>query len=169
MVQNYIKARLTNMSKIYLLIITVLTVSCSSTKTTFSTDNNPSNLIADELLNEQEESWLSLGIISHDEGDYEQAKEYYNRILDRKPNSAAALYEIAYSSMEDNSLKEGIEYLERGEKIKSDFQHLFYHMHGITLDKLGKPNEAIKAFQRGIEVNPNFHLLHYFLLVIHLF
>ena len=150
------------MKKLLYLILIPILISCGSSKYAVE---QPDQLTEDQTLNSQEEGWLKLGIISHDEGDYEQAKEYYQRILKQKPNSASALYEISYSSMESNNLEEALTYLKRGERIDSENLFLFYHMHGITLDRLGKPFEAIKAFKKGIEVNPEFHLLHYSLAI----
>lgn len=150
------------MKKLLFIVLIPLIISCGSSKYAIE---EPSELVEDQALNSQEEGWLQLGIISHDEQDYDQAKEYYKRILKQKPNSASALYEISYSSMESNNLEEALVYLKKGEKIDSENLHLFYHMHGITLDMLGKPKQAIKAFQKGIEVNPNFHLLHYSLAI----
>ena len=143
------------MKKLLFIVLIPLLISCGSSKYSIE---QPSELIEDQPLNAQEEGWLQLGIIS-------QAKEYYKRILQQKPNSASALYEISYSSMESNNLEEALVYLKKGEKIDSENLYLFYHMHGITLDMLGKPKEAIKAFKKGIEVNPNFHLLHYSLAI----
>jgi tetratricopeptide (TPR) repeat protein len=138
-------------------------LSCSSTKNISQVEE--SKLIPNQELNSQEEGWLKLGIISHDEKDYAQAKEYYQRILDRKPNSSEALYEISYSSMEQNELDEALNYIKVGEKIDSDSRFLFYHMKGISLDRMGKSEEAVEAFKNGLEINPDFHLLHYSLAI----
>ncbi|MBO6573679.1 MAG: hypothetical protein JJ958_14675 [Balneola sp.] len=150
------------MKKLLYLILIPILISCGSSKYAIE---QPGELIEDQPLSSQEEGWLKLGIISHDEGDYKQAKEYYKRILKQKPYSASALYEISYSSMESKNLEEALVYLKQGERIDSESLYLFYHMHGITLDQMGKPYEAIKAFKKGIEVNPEFHLLHYSLAI----
>ena len=150
----------------YLLFIPffLLLLSCISSKNA-SKEVGESEIVSDQELNSQQEGWLKLGIISHDEGDYDKAKEYYQRILKQKPNSSQALYEISYSTVEQNNLKEALSYIRRGEKIESETRFLFYHMEGISLDKMGKPEEAIEAFKKGIEVNPSFHLLHYSLAI----
>ena len=96
------------MKKLLYLILIPILISCGSSKYAIE---QPGELIEDQPLNSQEEGWLKLGIISHDEGDYKQAKEYYKRILKQKPYSASALYEISYSSMESNNLEEALMYL----------------------------------------------------------
>ncbi len=147
---------------LYLLFIIPVIYSCSSSDKVIRPQEN---LVEDQPLDKQEEGWLRLGIISHDDGDYEQAKEYYKRILEQKPNSASALYEITYASMESNDLDDALGYIKRGQRIDSESLFLFYHMQGIILDRMGKPNKAIEAFKAGIEVNPDFHLLHYSLAI----
>lgn len=125
----------------------------------------PVQLQSDQALNEAEEILIQKGIQEHDAGNYEEAKRYYLQILEQKPYSAITLHELALTLNEYGKLDESLIYSKTGQQVDSQFRPYFYHFQGISLDYLGKTEQAIKAFQEGIKINNEIHYLHYSLAI----
>ncbi|HCD51294.1 MAG TPA: hypothetical protein DEQ34_02520, partial [Balneolaceae bacterium] len=82
-----------------------------------------------------------------------------------KPHSSMALHELTLTYNTVGNYEKSIEYAQIGQKVDSESRYLFYHMQGIALDYLGKPEEAIKAFKEGIQINDTSYFLHYSLAI----
>ncbi len=103
------------------------------------------------------------GIVLHDKGDYEGAIRKYDEVLAQDADHFDANYEKAYSL---NMLKKYDQCIDICKKLEKKYtgdpmMNNVYVTWGNALDHSGKPKDALKVYQKGIERFPSFHLLHY--------
>ncbi len=98
-------------------------------------------------------SYEGLGIISLNEGKYNEAIDYFNNILEINPRHLYANYHLAktYEVM-GNYDKAEDEYL-LSLKV-SDFNHKAHHALGGLYSRKGDYTKAIKHYERAIGLNP---------------
>lgn len=101
------------------------------------------------------------GIKLHDSGQYKEAIAEYKKALRVDPKSALVHYEIASSYFSMKNYKKAIEHADEVIDQKGDFVDMAYIVKGSALDLLGKPQDAIKAYKKGIRENPDVYMLHY--------
>lgn len=104
---------------------------------------------------------IKKGIEYHENGQYEKAIDVYKEALDIEPNSTVIHCEIAYSYMQAKEYKKAIKHCDK--VIKKDEEHVMqaYITKGSCLDYLGKTDESIKLFKKGIKKFGDHYLLHY--------
>src|SRR5690606_20545433 len=103
------------------------------------------------------------GIVLHDKGDYEGAIRKYDEVLAQDADHFDANYEKAFSL---NMLKKYDQCIDLCKKLEKKYSgdpmlNNVYVTWGNALDHSGKPREALKVYEKGIENFPRFHLLHY--------
>lgn len=101
------------------------------------------------------------GVQFHDKGDYKAAIDQYKMALKLDKKSSLANYEIASSYF---SLKEYEKAIEHANVIianKKQYVDNAYILKGSALDLSGKPQDAIKTYEKGIKAYPNNCLLQY--------
>ena len=109
----------------------------------------------------RQDSLISLGTKLHDEGKYDEAIEVYQNVLKENPSNTVALCEISYSCYAKQDYDDAIRFAQEGTKYNSDQLPLFYLSIGNALNLQGKSEEAIETYKYGIQLAPEFHLLHY--------
>jgi tetratricopeptide (TPR) repeat protein len=104
---------------------------------------------------------VKTGIALHDEGKYEQAIKTYEQALAIEANSALVNYEISLSYMSLKDYENALKYSSK--VIDLDKEHLLaaYIVKGSSLDYLGRTEESIKLFEKGIKRFGDHHLLYY--------
>lgn len=107
------------------------------------------------------EEYVRTGIEQHDAGEYEQAIASYKKALELDSKSLLAHYEIAmtylYAQQYDLCLKHADVVL----KQKGEHQMSAYVTKGNCLDAMGKADEAIKTYKKGIKKTGGGYLLFY--------
>lgn len=103
------------------------------------------------------------GVALHDKGDFEGAIAKYDKALDLDEGNADALYEKSFSLLSLKKYDACISICE--ELIQGDTEpqtlKLVYTTYGNALDGAGKPEEAIEAYDEGLEKFPTYYHLHY--------
>lgn len=114
-------------------------------------------LTAKEYINE--------GVALHDSGKYNEAIESYEKALVVEKDNQDAIYEIALSNVSLKNYQEAIKHADILIKLKKDFVGKGYHLKGMSLDYLGKSQEAVDAFKKGIKASPDYTTLYYSLAI----
>jgi hypothetical protein len=111
------------------------------------------------------DSLTQAGIGLHDKGQYADAVSLYAKALEIEPNSATVHYEMAMTCMYAKEYEKAVIHAQKvidlGDKVAAGA----YDIKGNSLDYLGKTDEAIKTFEKGIRQFPDYHLLYYNLAV----
>jgi tetratricopeptide (TPR) repeat protein len=110
---------------------------------------------------ESESAKITAGTDLHDQGKYQDAIKLYEEVLVTNPDNTWALYEIAYSCFQAGQSQKSLEYALRGTAYKSEMLGQFYIIVGNSLDAMGKPDEAIKVYEKAIGYIPNDNMLFY--------
>lgn len=109
----------------------------------------------------QIEALVAKGVQHHDVGDYEQAIATYKQALAIDPASALVNYELSYSYFAKGDYEQAIHFADVVLKQKQDFLMEAYVNKGSSLNMLGRSNEAIKVYKKGIKKTGGHYLLHY--------
>jgi len=107
------------------------------------------------------DSLVQIGIYYHDNGEYDKAIETYKKALEIEPNSALVNYEIAMTYMYANAYENSIKHSDKVIELNDKYLLQAYITKGSCLDYLGKTNESIKLFEKGIKKFGDHHLLFY--------
>jgi len=106
------------------------------------------------------ENLVREGIAYHDSGAYEKAISVYEKALEIDPKSSLANYELAYTYLSQNNYEKAVEHSKVAIEQKDDHSMAGYIVCGNALDMMGKPDEAIKIYEKGIKDYDNY-LLYY--------
>jgi len=104
---------------------------------------------------------VAQGTELHDQGKYDEAIAKYKAALDIDKNSTLANYELSYTCMVTQKYEDGVIYSKKVIEQNTDNQHEAYIVLGSCLDMLGKPEKAIKTYEKGLKKYPNSNLLNY--------
>jgi len=109
----------------------------------------------------RQDSLLRVGLGYHDSGRYAEAIAAYESILEENPDNVIALHEISYSCMAKGDYERALSFAQRGLKYRSESLPLFYMNEGNALDNLGRPDEGIAAFRKGLASGQHRYLFLY--------
>jgi len=101
------------------------------------------------------------GVELHDQGKYDDAIKKYKEALDLSKNSGIANYELSYTYMTLKRYEEAVNYSRISSQLESDARQGAFVVLGSSLDLMGKPIEAIKAYEDGLKIYPTSNLLNY--------
>ncbi len=104
---------------------------------------------------------VNRGVELNDQGKHNEAIAKFKEALAIDKNSAAANYELSYSSMTVGKYDDAIKYSKKVIKLNSDNLHQAYIVLGSSLDLQGNSKKAIKTYLEGLEKFPNSNLLNY--------
>jgi tetratricopeptide (TPR) repeat protein len=104
---------------------------------------------------------VSQGTELHDQGKYDEAITKYKAALDIDKNSSLANYELSYTYMVTQQYDNAVKFSKKVLDQNTDNQHGAYIVLGSSLDMLGKPDKAIKAYEEGLTKFPDSNLLNY--------
>ena len=135
------------MKKALLSIIALLAVFAGWAQTT-----------ADDL-SESARTRLEKAITLMDTGMAGTAIEILNNLDKEYPNNYNVLYEMCYAYWVSGEKKKALDILNRLENHPSA-TFMVYHLEGNCLDEIGKPKDAIKTYNRGLERFPDAALLY---------
>ena len=102
---------------------------------------------------------LEKAITLMDTGMAETAIEILNNLDKEYPNNYNVLYEMCYAYWVLGEKMKALKILKRLEDHPAA-TFMVYHLEGNCLDEMGKPKEAIKAYNRGLERFPDAALLY---------
>ena len=104
---------------------------------------------------------VKIGIEFHDKGEYESAIEIYKKALIIDPNSEFANYEIAMTYMYTQDFESCIKHSDQ--VIGKDGEYVLpaYVTKGSCLNYLGRTDESIALFKKGLKKFGDHYLLYY--------
>ncbi len=106
-------------------------------------------------------AWLLLGNAHYDlTGDPDQAKQYYEKTLELKPNYFEGNYNLGSIYLENDRYKEAIPYLEKAVNIEPQKFEARYNLAEAYLEG-GQPDKAIDVYNKLLEQRPNMANLYY--------
>lgn len=92
-------------------------------------------------------------------GENEAAMEILNKLDKENPNNYSILWEMTYTYWHSGEYNKGLEICKRLENHPAASYHA-YQLEGNCLQGMGKEEEAIKAYNRGLERFPNSAVLY---------
>ena len=109
----------------------------------------------DKYLSVETEELIRAGIKYHDQGDYENALNYYLQAMETAPNHPIIFYEMGFSYISMGDYGAALEMAEKGiaeAKIRSDEDVIpsLLDLKGSALDNLGRSDEAIDVYMEAI-------------------
>ena len=107
------------------------------------------------------DSLVREGIKFHDQQQYDQALNVYQKALEMNPQSPLVNYEMAMTYMYAGNYKKSIQHADQVISLDDKYLLQAYMAKGSCLDYLGKTNESIRLFEEGIEKFGPHHLFFY--------
>jgi len=101
------------------------------------------------------------GIRLHDAGDYEAAIAEYKKALKLDPKSGLVLYEMGLSYYASGNYGKAVSYANKALKYPGKHARECYTLKGNALDKLDKASKALRVYDEGIRLYPDYHLLYF--------
>lgn len=119
--------------------------------------------LAQLLLGQQSQidSLVQAGIKHHDNGDFVQALEVYKKALEIDPNSSLVNYEMSLTYMYAKDYSNAIRHCDKVIALNDKYLVDACINKGSCLDYLGKTDESIKIFEKGIKQFGDNYLLYY--------
>ena len=108
-----------------------------------------------------QEEQIRQGAALHDQGKLGEAIALYEAVLKDNPNNTMAMYELAYSLLEQKEYARALALAARGTTYRSEQLPLFYDLMGSAHDLMGDPKKAIEVYSQGIAVVPGASMLYY--------
>ncbi len=113
------------------------------------------------------EKYVREGVQYHDAGDYQSALEVYQHALYLNPRSSLANYEMAMTYSVMNEYDSALKYADIVIELDDNSLIPAYIVKGNTLDALGQPQNAIKAYKTGLRKVGKHYLLYYNMALTH--
>jgi tetratricopeptide (TPR) repeat protein len=104
---------------------------------------------------------VKIGIDLHDKGDYEGAIDVYKQALNIDPNSALVHYEIAMTYMYAKDFENCIRHSDIVIDLNGQYLLPAYVTKGSCLDYMGRTDESISLFKKGLKKFGDHFLLYY--------
>ena len=120
---------------------------------------NPTKKVSES--SEYENERIHEAITLHDQSRFSEAIEIYQDILIRNPDNIFAIYELSFSYFQSGQIEKSLEWAMKGLSYDSEFLGSFYMIVANDRDILGKPQDAVNAYQKAIEYSPDDAMLYY--------
>ncbi|MBN2433625.1 MAG: tetratricopeptide repeat protein [Acidobacteria bacterium] len=105
------------------------------------------------------------GVRLHDQGDYPGAIRKYEEALALSPSNHLIFYEMSYAYFKMGEYQKSLDAARQAATYQSDMLPAIYMQIGSCLDGLARPQEAVAAYEEGLRLASDDHLLHYNLAV----
>ncbi len=109
----------------------------------------------------RQDSLLRVGLGYHGSGRYAEAIAVYESVLEENPDNVIALGEIAYSCISKGDYERALTYARLGVKYRSPVFPILCMHEGTALDNLGRVDEGIAAFRKGLASGQHRYLFLY--------
>ena len=116
---------------------------------------------AQQLNPSDMETYISLGSVFYDKGDYASAQMIYRLALELDPTNARLHCNLAYLLWGKNEIDEAMKEYKLAIKFDPDYDIAYNNLGVLYLDDLGKVKEAIEYLEKSIKANPNYALGYY--------
>jgi len=109
----------------------------------------------------QFEKLVQEGITHRDNGDFDKAIKAYEKALKVDSESAFVHYQLAVAHMYVKEYKDAISHADQVIKMDDQFVVESYVLKGSCLDYMGKQEQSIKVYKKGLKKQGDHHLLYY--------
>jgi len=116
---------------------------------------------AQQLNPNDMETYINLGSVFYDKGDYENSQMIYRIALEIDPTNARLHCNLAYLLWGKGEIDEAMKEYKLAIKFDPDYDIAHNNLGVLYLDDLGKVREAIECLEKSIAVNPNYALGYY--------
>ncbi len=106
-------------------------------------------------MNDSLDARLQDGIGKHQSGDRRRAEIIYRSILQESPSHAGAWHMLGLLSFQQKRYEQAKVEIERALAL-CDTKAVYHNNHGAVLRELGQHNEAKTAFQKALDIRPNY-------------
>ncbi len=120
-------------------------------------DNTAAREVLDkalELKSEYEEAKIQLAIVKDKTGMPKEAIGELEAIASRKPNDARIFFETGRIYFNNDNIEKAIENFQKAVQIFPEYSNALYSL-ALCYTKNGQTREAINAFEKVLELNPN--------------
>ena len=107
------------------------------------------------------ETYINLGSVFYDKGDYNNAQMIYRLALELDPNNARLHCNLAYLLWGKGEIDEAMKEYKLAIKFDPNYDIAYNNLGVLYLDDLGKVKEAIDCLEEAIKSNPNYALGYY--------
>jgi len=101
---------------------------------------------------------LQLALKHHQRGQWQQAQALYEQILSRTPDQPDALHLLGLVAFQTNHHQRAAELIRRATAVRP--AATYYNSLGAVLIELGQADEALTAFDKAIELQPDYAEAH---------
>ncbi len=102
----------------------------------------------------------NLALLHLAEGDTQQAKHWFEKLLALVPDDFSAHYHLGQIAMRQSDMTEAERYFRRA--IQLEPEHVASHdMLGVVFSSLGRYDDAVVEHQRTIEIDPGYAISHH--------
>jgi len=98
-------------------------------------------------------AYFNRGLVHSSRQDYQSALQDFNSVLQNDPKHACVLQHLARIHVKLGSPGKALEYANRAVEVEPNAE-VSYFARAITYDALGRYDDAIADFSKGIDVNP---------------
>ena len=103
--------------------------------------------------------YLNLGLVKAQQGNIEQATDFYYKALQLNPNSVHIHNNLGVALLEQGKIDEAINHYMAALRLESDFAETYNNL-GVALFKLGKFDRAIAYYREALRFDPEFNKAH---------
>ena len=107
------------------------------------------------------ETYINLGSVFYDKGDYNNSQMIYRLALEIDPNNARLHCNLAYLLWGKGEIDEAMKEYKLAIKFDPNYDIAHNNLGVLYLDDLGKVKEAIDCLEEAIKANPNYALGYY--------
>jgi tetratricopeptide (TPR) repeat protein len=108
-----------------------------------------------ELVPDQREALLSLGVLLAEQGQVEEAISHWQRLLHLRPDHAQAHHNLGVAQAQQGKLERAAESLRRALELKPDYADACFNL-GNVLVQQRKRADAVAVYERALELRPDY-------------
>jgi len=103
--------------------------------------------------------YLNLGLVKAQQGNIEQATDFYYKALQLNPSSVHIHNNLGVALLEQGKIDEAVKHYMAALRLESDFAETYNNL-GVALFKLGKFDRAIANYREALRFDPEFNKAH---------
>ena len=112
-----------------------------------------------ELLPDDANTYVNLGVAYNRQGNTTQAIEYYVKAIELDPDYAEAYNNLGVDYKDQGDLTKAIESYEKSIEIDPDYAEAYYNLGNAYKDQ-GDTTKAIESYEKAIEIDPDYAMAY---------
>ena len=103
--------------------------------------------------------YLNLGLVKAQQGNLEQASDFYYKALQLNPSSVHIHNNLGVALLEQGKINEAVNHYMAALRLESDFAETYNNL-GVAMFKWGKFDRAIAYYREALRFDPEFNKAH---------